>query len=107
MSAQSLLPSLRTVDGLVLVARTLKEFMTIFTALILCLFRADLPTESLLASDTSIVGWSCMTIMSMCLTDPMVPLDFEVETWYVVDGSGNVAYGQMSSGFSEYAKIFD
>ena len=46
------------------------------------------------------VGWSCMTIMSMCLTEPMVPLDFEVETWYVVDGSGNVAYGQMSSAFS-------
>ena len=92
MSAQSLLPSLRTVDGLVLVARTLKEFITIFTALILlCVFRADLRTESRLASDTSMVGWSCMTIMSMCLTDPMVPLDLEVETWYVVDGSGNVA----------------
>ena len=37
------------------------------------------------------VGCSCMTIMSKCLMDPTVPLDFEVDTGYVVDGSGNVA----------------
>ena len=43
-------------------------------------FQKSLRTESLFASDTSMVGWSCMTIMSICLIDPKVPLDFDVDT---------------------------
>ena len=54
-------------------------------------FQNGLRTESLFASDTSMVGCSCMTIMSKCRIDPTVPLDLEVDTGYVVATSGNVA----------------